>query len=523
MKEDSLPTESFFPSDQTAATLEVAATLPPTIQRSARVNALMEHVAELIESSQQRENITIPTYAELAEQFEYASPSGVFMALKSRGLHEEIKAEKQNDQNTDKEIKVIPSSEWAWMLGLLSCRGSIENRRIKLRSQNRDLLKAFETMGEILFQINPSNYNVTDSISDKKSEEKRFKNLHIAKSIGDLSRNNWPQVIIDRHPWILKNPKYLWSFISGLFDARGLISKISKRKYYRLEFSFGDRIATNFLAELLVRAGLHQPNIGIRFRNGREVVSLTVTNGEDLQYFAQYVHSKVTKKEEQLQEFREHYSKRTSRFGRINALTKYITQLIERKQQGETITFPSYKELAIQFGYKNDSGPISVIKRAGLLEAVRPANRANTTDNANLITYVTEIIKRRQQEEFVTIPPYRELAQQFGYASESGPYTVLKRAGLIEAVRVAKREEKRKRKNTKRILDEQLIAEFQRLTNSLNHRPSSEEIKKLRRAKKTRYSGKTYSDRFGDGSYPRAMEMLTGLLQQNIGKTEEKK
>lgn len=196
---------------------------------------------------------------------------------------------------------IIPSNDWAWMLGLLSGGGGIsEQGQISLVSSNDHLINVYKSRGERLFHLNaraiPYEFGSVNYYY-------RFQNKSLAVEIGDLRRNIWSETIKNKHNWILDNSNYSWRFFEGYFETRGSINTKAHTRRINLHTKY---IGTaNFLTEFLARLGINSPTIS-HDKEAREGVSgVTIYRIDDLQRVANNIHSIIPNKEEKLRLLRQ--------------------------------------------------------------------------------------------------------------------------------------------------------------------------------------------------------------------------
>ncbi len=280
-------------------------------QENHRATKIIDYATELLERRQDSEMVAIPTNREIAQQIGSKGRDYVGQVLKKAGLQQAIMTARQKDREIGEESLVVPSAEWAWILGVLSGKGYVKDGNITISSKNKDLLEAIERTGEFLFRKTPSTYYRTDLTDGKKHGIKHLGSLRVTNSIGDLTQHNRLQTVVDKHSWILKDTRYLWSFIGGLFDVRGYVFLAEGKTGY-ISFDFGNRQTAYFMAELLVRGGISRPLVYSFFREDKndERFLLRISNHEDMQKFANSISPKVADKEKRLQRVREHIPKK---------------------------------------------------------------------------------------------------------------------------------------------------------------------------------------------------------------------
>src|SRR3989344_1840001 len=123
-----------------------------------RVAALVAFAKKEVERFNAGEVESISTLMELAKRFGYAETGGggvITKVLQRAGLSEARRLARETAlvEVTESEI-VIPSKEWAWMLGVLSAGAYLRPGKIQMTRADAQLLRAFKTNGEALFKRN---------------------------------------------------------------------------------------------------------------------------------------------------------------------------------------------------------------------------------------------------------------------------------------------------------------------------------------------------------------------------------
>lgn len=203
---------------------------------------------------------------------------------------------KQRQAELDQALQ--PSRELAWVLGILGVGGNVnlENGSITLSSSIQTLQDAYINTAGNLFRTNLT----WQTISSESGEYQipQFNNTLIARRLGDLRRSNWPTTITEKHSWLIENQDYIWSFLSGIFDDKGLFSGTNS---HELIIPTSYRPVANFITKLMVDVGIQNPAILKRSRGKDGVQSVAICNIKDLKIFANNVHSVIPTKEQQLE------------------------------------------------------------------------------------------------------------------------------------------------------------------------------------------------------------------------------
>lgn len=200
-----------------------------------------------------------------------------------------------------KQFITEPSPELAWMIGVLSGRGSVRlNHGIILYTTDVGLRHLFKTRGEMLFKSNVTFRRTKSWGPDEQYPV--FYNRNVIESLGPIGRQSWVKTFEDKHSWINSEERYLWRFIEGFFDARGHVK--TKPNHREILFVTTYQSAANFIADSLVRIGINNPSL-MRDKNKREgLLGVVVYNIPDIKTIAKNIHSAVDSKEEGLEFFR---------------------------------------------------------------------------------------------------------------------------------------------------------------------------------------------------------------------------
>lgn len=284
-----------------------------------RPDRLAAYVALLLEEFETGERTTLPSPHELGELFDYQNTVGMTRSLSNRGLLHRL-------EQAYKEANIVyPSNEWAWMLGILALGGSTSphNQQISLTSSDPYLLNAFSLRGANLFHMNPA--STIDRAKSDGRETRRvfFGNGYMVKALGDLRRESWPETISEKHRWIYEDDEYIWSFLEGVCEVRGVISNKPGKRRITVNTNF--RQVANTISDLLVRVGIDQPRDKRDSSTREGIRGVEVGTLDDVTYLAQHIHSVNPKREEILQELRELDIKSPAR---VNSLDEVVDEWI---------------------------------------------------------------------------------------------------------------------------------------------------------------------------------------------------
>lgn len=276
-------------------------------ERSEKRQNLINYVRNEISAYQTGEILSLTTFDELYERFEYANRSSVIRILNRVGLTEERRLARELGPRS------IPSRSMAWMIGFLAGGGYIgrglNKGKVIMTNLPDELVQPFKGTAESLFSVNIAVRDVEFSNSKGNKgirTEAYFADVDTTSMLGDLRRDKWPSTVVNRHRWCLNNEDYTWALLEGFFELKGYIDS---RSIYLLT-SYPN--IASFLTELLVRQGIHRPRI-VRDSNHKDdnhTLGVQISNWKEAQHFALHIRSHISKKEEILDEFRRRVAKR---------------------------------------------------------------------------------------------------------------------------------------------------------------------------------------------------------------------
>jgi hypothetical protein len=157
-------------------------------------------------------------------------------------------------ESSRKNSLVVPSEQWAWMLGYLCGGASVGNQTVAANSLNWDQVDVFKRRGEALFGVkgHESYYRVeTDRPVAKKVS---FYGKWVGE-LGDLRRETWASTVVDKYGWVLSSQEYVWSFLGSYLDTNARVkAPLGERFGVMFHTHSGDGI--ELLGELLSRVGV---------------------------------------------------------------------------------------------------------------------------------------------------------------------------------------------------------------------------------------------------------------------------
>lgn len=264
-----------------------------------RKQALVEFVRIEIAEFHSGDTSRISTNDELRAKFGYSRATSLNPMLRKYGLSEERK--KIKEQGGQKE-PIIPSQESAWMIGILAGGGNnhLRSGAMTISDEDESFLQTVKSSGEGLFETRG---NINTRNVKKDGTAYKYVSFHkrdISRQLGDLRRDRWPQTIIDKHPWILRDNRYVASFLEGIFDARGLIAP---RQGIILLSSYP--VIANFLSELLTRLGVENPLFRYKGKDKQKLIGVGIYRHKDIKVLAGQIHSRKSEKEAKLEILRQ--------------------------------------------------------------------------------------------------------------------------------------------------------------------------------------------------------------------------
>lgn len=267
--------------------------------RHLRKQQLINFVQEEISKFQSGEAQRISTNEELRSRFGYARIGSFYHAFQTAGLIEDRR--KIKEQGGQHKESITPSQEWAWMIGVLAGGGhnSLKTGAISVTEYDTVFLQTIKSTGERLMGIHGNIHPLRTTEEGATYKAVNFHSNAVSRQLGDLRRDRWFRTIIDKHPWILKNQRYIASFIEGIFDTRAIIGSGNV-----IIFSTSYPEIANFLSELLIRLGIENPlprykEKAVKILTGIGIYSRDVTT------LAKLIHSRKPKQEAILDHLRQ--------------------------------------------------------------------------------------------------------------------------------------------------------------------------------------------------------------------------
>lgn len=478
------------------------------------------------------------------------------------------------EEITEAERIILPSTDWAWMMGILAGGGHItKNGRVLFATRFEQLQQSLIERGEKLFQRNarlelyPNYPNRSPVIA--------FGNKTVALELSSFTRDQYVTTINARHNWLLSDSKYIWPFLEGVFEARGRFHRNTNNRFEQIFLHSVFLKETSFLTELLTRVGVEDPRV-IRARMTREGVrGVSMSLLTDIRLFSENVHSVIPFKEEglafyrtidtSLRKFRvyskdevisdwikasvilkrtptEHYIRRLRQLGIIQCSPQVFGRLFS--ESGSPTDFKNAR-LALEKIFEeshnivfNDSeieqARTKFLEAQWLLKKQRRMPKRYSDEDIieswvkarNMLGYIptSADLERLNEEGIVkiTVPTFVERfgdGRTFVSARNSleARMQQLKETVLEPKPKVARVSIKVARVS---ITDEALINEWIRLLEYLGRIPSYTDIGRLLGKSETKYSPSTYKKRFGASdegvSFNQARRKLLELSRSSI-------
>ncbi|MFH1535824.1 MAG: hypothetical protein ABIC96_02005 [Patescibacteria group bacterium] len=423
--------------------------------RPRKAQQLINYSKDEVENFKSGDVDRLSSINELSAQFGY-SPRTVYEVLSLSGIAKERKLLKK-----DKEF--IPSDDLAWMLGSLSGGGTVDQSRgaILVNRTPRAFTQKFQSVGERLFGINAKLHR----------DKPIFYDNETAQKLGDLRIWSWPNTVLERHEWILTNQRYIWSFLTGLFDARGSIRGEENPIIFHSKYSN----VVNFTADLLVKCGIERPTILPTKQDLEEVQGVAIFNAKDKKTFATNVHSVIPEKEKMLREYR----KESFRVSRVQV-------------ESERELIAEWKKLYDSLGHIPSAAEINMLKRNGKTRWSHGAynyrfGRGNIAASTGRYSKAVESLLSRcfpeETTEELLSTRRHHFAQQYKRAVSLGQ--------LIEEYGTARRVCLEERKHLPTVLD----------------------IADLRRRQIITRVAQTFSNYFGGGNFLLARDNLEAIIE----------
>lgn len=267
--------------------------------KESRQQPLAEYVRTEIDELRSGQISRISTNDELRARFGYSRTTSLYPILRKHGLVEERRQIKE--QGGQKE-PIVPSQESAWMIGIIAGGGSNDLRTgaIVISEKDEGFLQTVKSTGERLFETRGNIHVLRTKEDGTTYKYVSFHDKDISRQLGDLRRDNWFQTVVDRHPWILRDDRYIASFLGGIFDTRGLIAP---RQGIILLTSYP--AIANFLSELLTRLGIENPRLRYKGKDKQKLIGVGIYGRKDIKIFADLIYSRKSEKEAKLEILRE--------------------------------------------------------------------------------------------------------------------------------------------------------------------------------------------------------------------------
>lgn len=228
----------------------------------------------------------------LASKFGY-TPDAAKQVFGRVGLNKE----RQDALRERLSLPYTPSVELAWLMGYFSEHGSPNANRIAVTDEDPERRKKFTKYSEIAFSHTPTalpDVKKNDSVLFIYSKE-------IVSRVGDISQKNYPSTLKEKYAWLLKDQKFAWAFIEGLFDSKAYVAE------KRININSTHEILIDHIIDILRFVNVYNPTKNYLENNKCWV--LNIQRERDLKEVAQHiklVSMSSTDKDAHLKKYRPH-------------------------------------------------------------------------------------------------------------------------------------------------------------------------------------------------------------------------
>lgn len=164
----------------------------------------------------------------------------------------EIAAKRRQEQIIFRE-----NEQTAWFLGAMVGGGSLKKGSkatgLILTSSDSEVLEMFKVIGEDIL----GKRGLERQLRDRNNPSVVFNHVGYAKLLDPFSRESRAQISANNE-WV-RDERFLTSFLSGIFDAGGLVSFTDERR--RVSFATTSEIVADFYYSLLKQFGIKLPRI----------------------------------------------------------------------------------------------------------------------------------------------------------------------------------------------------------------------------------------------------------------------
>lgn len=287
-------------------------------ERSVRQQALISFVTEELEGFNRGEVGKLLPTRELAEKFGYSINFGgnnVTSILREKIplLYQERKSLLKPQR---KEVELpTPSSELAWILGAMSGAGHAADPRQSKECQvhfatiDKEFAERFHFLSKQVFKLDVSVRQTQSGKTSTTTHRVAINSREVHEFFGHISRTTWPATVRQSHVWILTRDEYIKGFLSGFFDARGLVTLHRISSGHAIRFNTSYQNVAFFVSNMLARIGINTSTMARRGDN--RITGVMISNYPDIIKLAQNIHSSIPDKEERLLFYRNFVPLRT--------------------------------------------------------------------------------------------------------------------------------------------------------------------------------------------------------------------
>ena len=190
------------------------------------------------------------------------------------------------------------TQETAWFLGAMFSGGSLKKSNeasgLILTSPDEDVLQAFKATGEDIIGREGRESNLADRVNPSIV----FHHVDYARRLAPFSMESRANQILEDYDWV-REPQFLDSFVSGLFDPGGKV--YFREKHRRISFAANSEELADFYISTLKMFGINRPRIERNNGKPKRVFFGTIP---DLKLFAQKVQTISREKQEVLDEIK---------------------------------------------------------------------------------------------------------------------------------------------------------------------------------------------------------------------------
>lgn len=255
-------------------------------QQLSPTQQLIDHLARERVSFVQRITNSFSNSYDLAKLYGI-DPDTVCRVAQAQGysMRERQRQTSQRREVIYSERLITPAHDTAWLLGVLCGAGSTTGRRVTITSHNMILLDRFHVLGESIFQLK-GRKTPAHKTQRRNFATVSFSDTALAPALGNLRKDSWPDTIISKYPWILKEDAYGWKFLEGLFETLGIVSLRGSIRIHTQHI-----FAADFISKLLVGLGLNENSVRlVKDKSKRKgIAGIDIHQIDAIRYLAQRI------------------------------------------------------------------------------------------------------------------------------------------------------------------------------------------------------------------------------------------